>query len=115
VEFSDGVEAMAKEMIMRIHCSLILLSAVLVCVFLAASAFGQATISFAQLSGTVLDTSGRAVVGASVTARDVGTNQTYKSSSNSSGFYFVPNLPPGQMTFLSKTRVLRNTFTPESP
>jgi Carboxypeptidase regulatory-like domain len=87
---------MAKEMIMRIHCSLILLSAVLVCVFLAASAFGQATISFAQLSGTVLDTSGRAVVGASVTARDVGTNQTYKSSSNSSGFYFVPNLPPGQ-------------------
>ncbi|HVO82166.1 MAG TPA: TonB-dependent receptor [Terriglobales bacterium] len=59
-------------------------------------AFGQATVSFAQLNGTILDSSGRAVVGASVTLRDISTNQTYSASSNASGYYVVPNLPPGK-------------------
>lgn len=63
---------------------------------LTANAFGQAIVSFAQLNGTILDSSGRAVAGASVSLRDLRTNQTYKASSNASGFYVVPNLPPGQ-------------------
>ena len=58
-------------------------------------AFGQATVSFAQLNGTVLDASGRTVVGASITLRDVGTNRIYSAVSNTSGFYVVPNLLPG--------------------
>jgi hypothetical protein len=58
--------------------------------------FAQATISFAQLNGTVLDASGRAVAGAAVSLRDLGTNRTYNATSNPSGFYVVPNLPPGQ-------------------
>ena len=59
-------------------------------------AFGQATISFAQLNGTVQDTSGRTVTGASVTLRDLGTNQGHSAVCNASGYYVVPNLPPGQ-------------------
>ena len=59
-------------------------------------AFGQATISFAQLNGTILDTSGRTIAGASVTLRDLGTNLTYSGVSNSTGSYLVPNLPPAQ-------------------
>jgi hypothetical protein len=58
-------------------------------------AAGQATISFAQLNGTVLDTSGRAVVGASITLRSLDTNQLYNASSNTSGFYILPSLSPG--------------------
>jgi hypothetical protein len=56
----------------------------------------QAALSFAQLSGTVLDASGRIVVGASVSARNLDTNLSYAATSNSSGYYVVPNLPPGR-------------------
>lgn len=66
-----------------------------VAALLAPQAFGQATVSFAQLSGTILDSSGRTIVGASVTLRDLNTNRTYIASSNTPGFYLVPNLPPG--------------------
>ncbi len=62
---------------------------------LAPHAFTQATISFAQLNGTVKDTSGRIIAGASVTVRDLATNQTVSTTSNASGFYLAPNLPPG--------------------
>jgi len=63
---------------------------------LAQHAAAQATISFAQLNGTILDSSGRTIVGASVSLRDIGTNRTYNATSNASGFYVVPNLQPGQ-------------------
>ncbi|HEY1263993.1 MAG TPA: TonB-dependent receptor [Terriglobales bacterium] len=60
------------------------------------SAFPQASSSFAQLNGTVTDKSGQAVVGANVSLRDLGTNRTYNAVTNSTGFYVVPNLVPGQ-------------------
>src|SRR5580700_5102946 len=63
---------------------------------LAPHAVGQATISFAQLNGTILDASGRTIAGASVTLRDEETNRTYTASSNTPGFYVVPNLSPGR-------------------
>ena len=63
---------------------------------LAPHAFGQATISFAQLNGTVQDANGRVVVGAAVTLRDLSTNRAYNAASNTSGYYVAPNLPPGQ-------------------
>lgn len=65
-------------------------------VCLVPQAFSQATLSFAQLNGTVQDPNGRTVVGASVTARNLATNQTYTTVTNTSGYYVVPNLPPGQ-------------------
>src|SRR5581483_1600926 len=76
----------------RSYRLLILALAVLV----SAQAFGQATITYAQLNGTVQDTSGHVVPKAAITLRSLDTNLTYKAGSNDAGFYIVPNLPPGR-------------------
>ena len=54
-------------------------------------AVGQAALSFAQLNGTVLDAGGRAVVNAQVAVRDLDTNQSFQSTTNTAGFFVVPN------------------------
>jgi hypothetical protein len=59
---------------MRLRSTLVLCVTVAVAACLVPRAFGQATASFAQLNGTVEDTNGRVVVGASVTLRDLSTN-----------------------------------------
>src|SRR5215475_11266728 len=59
-------------------------------------AFSQATTSFAQLNGTVQDTNGAAIVKASITLRNLDTNQAYTAASNDVGYYIVPNLAPGR-------------------
>jgi len=59
-------------------------------------AVGQAALSFAQLNGTVLDPRGSAVVSARVAVRDLATNQSFQATTNTTGFFVVPNLPPGK-------------------
>src|SRR5438552_4934984 len=59
------------------------------------STFAQAVIAVAQLNGTVRDTSGSVVANARVSLRNLDTNRTYTSTSDASGYYIVPNLPPG--------------------
>jgi outer membrane receptor protein involved in Fe transport len=66
-----------------------------VLVLFANSAFAQAVITVAQLNGTVRDTTGSVVANASVSLRNLDTNRTYMSTSDASGYYIVPNLPPG--------------------
>jgi outer membrane receptor protein involved in Fe transport len=66
-----------------------------VLVLSANSAFAQAVITVAQLNGTVRDTTGSVVANASVSLRNLDTNRTYMSTSDASGYYIVPNLPPG--------------------
>jgi len=78
---------------LRLLLTLCVMVALAAC--LAPHAFGQATVSFAQLNGTIQDASGRAIVGASISLREVGTNRTYTAASNTSGFFVVPNLSPG--------------------
>src|SRR5215813_4928138 len=68
---------------------------VLLMVMFANHAFTQAVITVAQLNGTVRDTTGSVVANATVTLRNLDTNRTYTSMSDASGFYIVPNLPPG--------------------
>src|SRR5882757_5776013 len=58
--------------------------------------FGQATVSFAQLNGTVLDEGGRALVKASINLRELDTNQTFTAATNDAGFYVIPALSPGR-------------------
>ncbi|HSA92393.1 MAG TPA: TonB-dependent receptor [Terriglobales bacterium] len=58
--------------------------------------WAQVSISLAQLNGTVRDPRGDSVPKASITLRDVDTNRTYTTSTNSTGFYVAPNLPPGR-------------------
>jgi hypothetical protein len=60
------------------------------------AAAAQGALSFAQLNGTVLDPKGSAVVGAQVVVRDPDTNQTFQATTNTTGFFVVPNLPPGK-------------------
>src|SRR6516225_11293433 len=57
-------------------------------------AYPQRT-TVAQLTGTVLDESGGAVKGASVTLHQPETNRFYQTTSNDSGYYAIPNIPPG--------------------
>ena len=63
---------------------------------LSTPALPQASLSTAQLNGTVLDSSGRAVPKAQVGLRSVDTNQSYASTTNEDGFYVVPSLSPGR-------------------
>ncbi len=59
------------------------------------AAVSQVSISQAQLNGTVHDQSGGLVQKASITLRDVDTNRSYTTTSNTSGYYILANLPPG--------------------
>ena len=57
------------------------------------AAVGRAQISTATLEGIVTDPSGGVVAGASVVAKNVGTQVTRTVTTGSSGEYTIPNLP----------------------
>ena len=59
------------------------------------SAIAQAGAATSQLNGTVTDASGAIISKAAITATNTSTNVSYTAASNDSGFYVVPNLPPG--------------------
>lgn len=59
------------------------------------AAFGQTT---ASIKGTVLDSSGAAVVGAKVTVKNADRGIERTTQTNNVGDYEVPALPPGQYT-----------------
>jgi hypothetical protein len=59
------------------------------------SAFAQAVTAVSQLNGTVRDATGSLIGNANVSMRNLDTNRTYTTTSNASGYYVVPNLPPG--------------------
>lgn len=69
---------------------------VLILLVCTTTALSQATTSYAQLSGTVVDTNGAAVVRCAITVRQMDTNQSYAATSNDAGYFVVPNLPPGR-------------------
>jgi outer membrane receptor protein involved in Fe transport len=52
--------------------------------------------SVASLNGTVLDESGGTVAGASISLREMDRNTMYSATSDQSGYYAIPNLPPGR-------------------
>src|SRR5687768_11697029 len=75
---------------------LIQLTALLfVTVAAAGVAVGQAQSNAADLQGTVKDATGAYVTGATVTARNPGTNVSRTSTTNEDGNYRIINLPPG--------------------
>jgi hypothetical protein len=80
---------------MRGRSGLAVLVAVLITIGFAVTARAQVGITAAQLSGVVQDKSGGAVGKANITLREVDTNRTYKAISDTSGYYVLPNLPPG--------------------
>jgi outer membrane receptor protein involved in Fe transport len=59
-------------------------------------AFSQAGVNFAQLNGSVRDEGGGTIAKAAVTLHEVDTNLVYATTTNESGFYTLPNVPPGR-------------------
>ena len=88
---------------MSLHRAAVLFVLLALIIQCATLALGQGTVSFAQLNGMIEDPGARAVAGAAVTLRNLDTNQTYIATSNSSGFYVVPNLPPGRYELAVQT------------
>ena len=70
-----------------------------------APAFAQAT---ATLHGTVLDATSGAVPGASVTATNIGSNQSRTVSTDEAGRYVIPLLPVGDY----QVRIEKQGFNP---
>lgn len=69
--------------------------AVLVFAAVAAPLRAQVGATGATVIGTVRDASGGAVVKASITLRDIGTNRAYTAATNESGLYVLASVPPG--------------------
>jgi hypothetical protein len=69
-------------------------STLVVFFFLVASAFLRAQSTNASLTGRVTDPSKALIVGARVAAVSDGTNSRYGTTTNHSGEYYLPNLPP---------------------
>ncbi len=71
------------------------ISSIFILIFAAASvSFSQVTT--ANLLGTVEDSTGRVIPGATVTATNVATNQSRTSTTNDSGNFAITNLQPGR-------------------
>ena len=69
----------------------LLLSAVVVSITLGTSVFAQDT---GQITGTVTDSTGAAVPGATVTATNVGTDASHTTTTSGTGFYIFNGLAP---------------------
>jgi carboxypeptidase family protein/TonB-dependent receptor-like protein len=67
--------------------------ALVLCFFASAPVYAQVT--GATLSGTITDASGGAVAGAQVAVRNTATGIANDTTTDSAGFYSVPNLIPG--------------------
>jgi outer membrane receptor for ferrienterochelin and colicin len=80
---------------MRARSTFAVLVAVVISFGFALSAHGQVGITAAQLSGIVQDNSGGAVAKAAISLTQVDTNRTHTATSDVSGYYVLPNLPPG--------------------
>jgi hypothetical protein len=61
-----------------------------------------------SITGTVTDTSGAVIPGATVTIRDAATNAVHTVTSSDVGSYTVPQLPPGRYTLTVKMGNFKN-------
>src|SRR5579864_2581120 len=68
------------------------------------AAYAQSSAADAQLNGSVRDQTGSMIVKAAVALRNVDNNQTYKTTSNSAGFYILTNVPPGNYELTAESQ-----------
>ena len=73
----------------------------------------QAQTTNATVNGLVVDSSGAVLVGASVQAINDDTNVAYPTSTNSSGVYSLPNLPPGHYHIQVGKTGFKNLIKPD--
>ncbi|HEV2668782.1 MAG TPA: carboxypeptidase-like regulatory domain-containing protein, partial [Blastocatellia bacterium] len=77
------------------HISARILFLALICAALPALAFAQAGGATAEIKGKITDSTGAAVVGATVTATDAGKGISRTTTSDEQGEYRLLSLPPG--------------------
>ncbi len=87
----------------------VLLSAI--ALFASSFAFGQ-TSATGQIAGTVLDPSNAAVAGAEISVQSAGTNIARKVSSDQTGSYAVPLLPPGNYSLTVSAKGFKTQTIP---
>jgi hypothetical protein len=71
----------------------------------AVSLWGQTTNG--NIQGTVVDPGNAAVVGATVTARNMDTGLSTSAATTSAGLYALPNLPPGRYTLTVESKDMK--------
>ena len=79
---------------MRIRTGLFAILAIAILFSYADPTWSQTSV--ASLNGTVLDESGGTVSGATISLREMDRNTMYSATSDQSGYYAIPNLPPGR-------------------
>ena len=62
---------------------------------LALCAFGQSSLVNSALEGAITDSSGGCIAGAAITAREISTHLTRRTSSNEQGVFRLAELPVG--------------------
>ena len=73
-------------------------------VIVSSSSLGYAQVTTSQVNGTVTDSTGAIVIGASVAITNTATGIAYRAVTDSLGAYHITNLPPGSYTMeVSKT------------
>ena len=82
------------------------LLAIVIGILLAPSAFAQN----AQITGSVKDSSGAIIPGATVTARNVDTGLTRTAVTDETGSYTVQNLPVGPYRFEAELQGRLDSF-----
>jgi hypothetical protein len=82
-------------------------------VFGSGIALGQTQSNAADLQGVVRDQSGAVVNGASVTARNVGTNTSKTTTSNDDGGYLIVNLVPGDYEVTVEAANFKKSVLPD--
>lgn len=91
-----------------------LVLATVVCGFLSSSVtLAQTQANAADLQGVVRDQSGAVVGGATVTAKNAGTNISKTTSSNDQGEYLIVNLPPGAYEVTVEASGFKKSVLPE--
>lgn len=81
--------------------------ALLFCALTLCAAFVCAQ-STATIQGTVTDTTGSAIPGATITVHNIGTGQERTTQTDSTGLYVVPSLPPGTYSVQAKSQGMQN-------
>ena len=78
-------------------------------ILLAASAFGQAQATGADLTGNVVDPNGAVVNGATVTANNRAGGITRTTTTGTDGTYKFINLPPGEYEIGARRRISKRS------
>src|SRR5712691_9155528 len=84
--------------------------AVIIIAILVPSAWGQAT---GSILGTVSDTTGGVIMGARVSATNVGTNVSREAVTNHAGYYQIDNLLPGEYVVNTEMSGFKKAVSPK--